>query len=100
MKPGLLLAMLGLMLTLPLSLGPVSIGPITFSLYWMLFGLALCVLGIQSFYLGCIARLFYDYTGEVKARWLRRFRYNRAIGVSLALMAVGAALATPRLRAT
>jgi glycosyltransferase involved in cell wall biosynthesis len=94
-KPGLLLAILGLLLTVPLSLGPVTIGPVTFSLYWMLFGLALCVLGIQSFYLGCIARLFYDYTGEVKTRWLRRFRYNRAIGVSLALMVLGAALATP-----
>ena len=42
-KPGLLLLALGLLLTLPLSFGQVTVGPITFSLHWMLFGLSLAI---------------------------------------------------------
>ena len=58
LKPGLFLLALGLILTLPLSFGPVTIGPISFSLYWMLLGLTLAVLGLQSFYFGCLAQVF------------------------------------------
>ncbi len=39
-KPGLVLLVLGLLLTLPLSFGAITIGPITFSLHWMLLGVA------------------------------------------------------------
>ena len=55
---------LGLLLTLPLSFGPVTIGPITFSLYWMLLGVSLAVLGLQCVYMGCLAQVFFDYTGR------------------------------------
>ena len=54
LKPGLAMLALGLILTLPLSFGAVTIGPITFSLYWMLAGVALTTLGLQNFYLGCL----------------------------------------------
>ena len=37
-RPGLLLAAIGAALMLPLSFGPVTLGPITFSLHWMLLG--------------------------------------------------------------
>ena len=37
---------------MPLSFGPVTIGAVTFSLYWMLAGLTLTVVGLQCFYLG------------------------------------------------
>ena len=49
-KPGLVLLALGLLLTLPLSFGPITIGPVTFSLYWMLGGMTLTVVGLQCFY--------------------------------------------------
>ena len=38
----------------------------TFSLYWMLAGLTLAVVGLQYFYLGCIAQMLYDYTGAAR----------------------------------
>ena len=39
LKPGCVLASCsGLLLTLPLSFGPIALGPVTFSLYWMLVG--------------------------------------------------------------
>src|SRR5207245_2264963 len=93
-KPGLFLVALGLLLTLPLSLGPVTVGPITFSLYWMLSGVTLCLLGLQSFFLGCIARLFYDYTGTTRRRLLSVFRYTRTVVVSAILSATGVVLAS------
>jgi hypothetical protein len=97
LKPGLVLLLLGLVLTLPLSFGPVTLGPITFSLYWMLVGLTLAVVGLQSFCLGCVAQLIYDYTGTARARWLRLFRYDRAVLASAALILLGIGLAIPLL---
>ena len=52
--------------TLPLAFGPVTIGSITFSLYWMLLGAMLTILGLQSVFLGCIAQVLYDYSGTGK----------------------------------
>ena len=76
-KPGLVLLALGLLLTLPLSLGPVTLGPITFSLHWMLLGLALAILGLQCVYMGILSQVFFDYSGAITAKWFRRFPYNR-----------------------
>jgi len=57
-RPGILFTLLGLALLLPLSFGPISVGPITFSLHWMLLGLTVATLGLQSTYLGIIAQVF------------------------------------------
>jgi hypothetical protein len=80
---------------LPMSLGPVKIGPITFSLYWMLFGLTLSVLGLHGFYVGCLARVFFDYRGDATRRWIRIFSYSRSVVVSGLAILVGASLVTP-----
>lgn len=95
LRPGLALFALGLMLTLPLGWGPISIGPYTLSLYWMLFGVSLSVVGLQSFYLGCLSQLFHDYKGRAHARWLRIFSYNRSVGASAAVILAGLACLLP-----
>jgi hypothetical protein len=92
-RPGLILLAMGLLLTLPLTFGPVQIGPVMFSLLWMMLGLTLSVLGLQSFYLGCIAQVFYDYTGAARLRWLRVFRYTRSVFISAVLFLLGVGLA-------
>lgn len=97
LRPGLALLTIGLLLTLPLSLGPVRLGSITFSLYWMLCGLSLSILGLQSFYLGCIAQVLYDFTGRARKRWLTLFAYNRSTIVSILFVVVGFILTTPLL---
>lgn len=89
LRPGLVLLCAGLLLTLPLSLGPISFGHYTFSLYWMLFGMTLSVVGLQSFYLGCLSQLFHDYSGLARTRWLRIFSYNRSVGSSAILTLFG-----------
>jgi glycosyltransferase involved in cell wall biosynthesis len=88
-KPGIVLFALGLLFTLPLSFGGITIGPITFNLYWMLIGLTLSVLGLQSIYFGCLAHVFLDYTGRARQRWRRVFRYTGTVIASAVIFAVG-----------
>jgi glycosyltransferase involved in cell wall biosynthesis len=95
LKPGLLLLGLGLLLTLPLALGPVTIGSITFSLYWMLFGAMLTILGVQSVFLGCIAQVLYDRTGRARRHWGRTFRYTRTVVLAGVTFLAGVALDIP-----
>jgi glycosyltransferase involved in cell wall biosynthesis len=88
-KPGIVLFAFGLLLTLPLSFGGITIGPITFNLYWMLIGLTLCVLGLQSIYFGCLADVFLDYTGKARQRWRRVFRYTSTVVASGVIFTIG-----------
>jgi glycosyltransferase involved in cell wall biosynthesis len=94
-RPGLLLLAIGLVLTLPLSRGPVTVGPITFSLHWMLLGLTLCVLGLHGFYVGALARVFFDYSGQTRRSWLGVFSYTRSVLLSAAAVVLGCGLAAP-----
>jgi hypothetical protein len=89
-RPGLVLLALGLLLTIPLSAGAVRIGSVTFSLYWMLFGVTLSLIGLQSVYFACLAQVLCDYTGRARKRWLRVFRYDRAMLISGLLELLGA----------
>jgi hypothetical protein len=91
-KPGMLMLMLGTLLTLPLSFGPVKVGAITFSLYWMLLGLTLFVLGLQAVFLGILSHVFSDYSGQRTKRWLQRFSYDRTVGLCALGFATGLSL--------
>src|SRR5580698_7846850 len=67
--PGILLGILGFALTLPLSFGPLTLGPVVFSLHWMLFGLTLATLGLQCMFMGILAQIFFDYSGNITKKW-------------------------------
>ena len=95
LKPGLALLTLGLLLTVPLGFGPVTIGSITLSLYWMLLGSMLTILGLQSVFLGCIAQVLYDRTGRARRRWGHVFRYTRTVVLAGVGFIAGAALSLP-----
>ncbi len=94
-KPGLVLLALGLLLVAPLTFGPITIGAVTFSLYWMLVGFAATVLGLNAVYLGCLARVFYDFTGAARRRLLALFPYTRTTLASAAMVLAGVALSIP-----
>jgi hypothetical protein len=91
-RPGLVLAALGAALTLPLSFGPVRIGPLQFSLHWMLLGVTLGTLGLQCIYMGILTQIFFDYSGETTKRWFARFRYTRTVLVAAGLFVAGFSL--------
>jgi glycosyltransferase involved in cell wall biosynthesis len=95
LRPGLALFVLGLLLLLPETFGPVAVGPITLSLYWSLMGLAVSIVGLQSFYLGCIIQVIYNYHPSASKRWLGMFEFNRAMITTAASLLFGIGLATP-----
>src|SRR6516165_331306 len=94
-KPGLALFVIGLACSLPLSGGPISIGHLRFSLYWMLFGVTAAVVGLQSFFLGVVAQVLLDFQGRARRRWLALFPYTRSVVVAGVIVASGIACAVP-----
>jgi glycosyltransferase involved in cell wall biosynthesis len=89
MKPGVLLFILGLLVTLPLSAGPLKIAGITYSLNTMLLGSMLSILGLQGFFLGCMAQSLTDPTGDARRRWLRVFAFTPTLIAAGGLFVVG-----------
>ncbi len=95
LKPGIVLLVLGLLLCVPLAAGPLTVGPITFSLHWMLLGLALSIFGLQFVYCGCVAQVLYDYSGKATKRWLGFFSYTRSLAFSVVMFLAGLAFVSP-----
>jgi glycosyltransferase involved in cell wall biosynthesis len=94
-KPGLVLLASGVTLNATLAFGPRKVSGITLSLNSMLLGLTLAVLGLQCVYLGILAQVFFDYSGQKTARYFAFFRYTRAMLTSAAAFVAGALLTTP-----
>ncbi len=95
LKPGILLALIGLLFALPAAVGEASFGPITLSLHWQMLGMALFALGLQSFYLGCVAQTLYASNERERRRWLTVFPYTRTVFASAGLFLLGVGLALP-----
>ena len=95
LKPGLVLMVVGLLITLPASFGDLALGAVTLSLNWQFLGAALLAVGFQAFLLGCVAQVLFDYTGKHRQRWLRVFPYTRTVLVAFGLVLLGVALAIP-----
>ncbi len=89
MKPGLAFLALGLIITLPLTFGTITIDSLNFNLYWMLLGVTLSVLGLQSFYFGCLAQVLCDYSGRANSRWTSVFRYTPTVLGSIGVFVLG-----------
>ena len=75
-RPGWVLLALGSVMQCMLLSGPVTIGPVTFSVFWMLFGLLISVLGLQFVFMGILSRLYFDYGGTRVRRCLKLFQYH------------------------
>jgi glycosyltransferase involved in cell wall biosynthesis len=95
LKPGLLFLAIGLVTTVPLVFGPVTIGRITFSLFTMLISGLVTLLGLQSLFFGCLAQVLCDETGEARCRWRRVFPYTRTVVLSITSFLSGALLTVP-----
>ncbi len=88
-RPGVVLFCLGFLLTLVTAFGPTTVGPVTFSLHWMLLGLTLATVGCGAFQLGILARVWHNFDPEFTA-WIRRvLTYDRGTLGGLATAAVG-----------
>ena len=94
LRPGRVVLALGLIIILA-GAGGLRVGPIAFSIYWSLLGLTLAVVGLQSFYLGCIVQVSYGYSEATASRWLRLFEFDRAMLVCAGLFVSGLLLSIP-----
>jgi hypothetical protein len=92
LKPGIALAAVGVLIAAALAPGPVNIGGVGFSLYWMLFGVTCVTLGYSSIQIGVLARVMHG----LRPRSLRRLRkvlnYNRGMFLSACCVLVGIVL--------
>jgi glycosyltransferase involved in cell wall biosynthesis len=95
LKPGIVLCLLGLILTLLGTFGNLTLGSVTLSLNWQFLGLAVFVVGLQAFFLACVAQVLFDYTGRKRTRWLRLFPYTRSVLLALVLVVTGVGLGIP-----
>jgi len=92
MKPGAVLFTLGLLISLALAAGPLTLAGVTFSLNTMMLGSTLSIAGLQFIFLGCMAQSLYDPSGGAVKHWLKVFAYSRTMLGSFAVFLVGLAL--------
>ncbi|MEQ8666000.1 MAG: glycosyltransferase family 2 protein [Rhodospirillales bacterium] len=90
-KPGIVLLMAGLAVAAGLSLGPMEIGGITFSLNSLFLAMIAAVAGLQCLMFGAVAQILYD-PGPGARRWLRRFPYTPTMVSAGIAFFVGGAL--------
>jgi glycosyltransferase involved in cell wall biosynthesis len=89
LKPGVVLTFVGLLLSLALAAGPITIGPIGFSLYWMLLGVTCSTLGYSCIQIGVLARIMHGLRPGSLDPMLRFLTYNRGMFISIALVMLG-----------
>ena len=95
LKPGFALFALGALLTLSLSAGEYTIGPIGFNLHWMLFGMTLAVLGYGCIQIAALARRIHRLrSGATLSGWLT---YDKGMVIAAALVVLGLGLTAPLL---
>jgi hypothetical protein len=92
LKPGIVLMAIGLLLSLGLSGGPVLIGNIGFSLYWMLFGVTCTTLGYSSVQIGVLARVMHGLRPLFVKRAQKLVTYDRGMLVGALSVVAGVML--------
>src|SRR4051795_1001801 len=92
LKPGILLAVIGALISCALAKGPVTIGVVGFSLYWLLFGVTCVTLGYSSIQIGVLARVMHGLRPDPLARLARLITYDRGMLLSGACVVLGAVL--------
>src|SRR6476469_7485872 len=92
LKPGLALMIIGLILSLGLSAGPVMIGNIGFSLYWMLFGVTCTTLGYSSIQIGVLARVMHGLRPSSLKKLRQVLTYDRGMLVAAGCVGAGCVL--------
>ena len=89
LKPGILLMAIGFLLSLGLAVGPVRIGNIGFSLYWMLLGVTCATLGYSSIQIGILARVMHGLRPRFVKRVQEILTYDRGMIASGCLIVGG-----------
>jgi glycosyltransferase involved in cell wall biosynthesis len=89
LKPGTLLFVMGLLLSLVLARGPITVGHVGFSLHWMLFGVTCSTLGYSCVQIGVLARVMHGLRPQSLQRLRRLLSYNRGMLLSAGCVLLG-----------
>jgi glycosyltransferase involved in cell wall biosynthesis len=92
LKAGVALLVIGLVLSLGLAAGPVRIGRIGFSLYWMLLGMTCATLGYSSIQIGVLARIMHGLKPRFVERLQKIMTFDRGMIASAGLSVAGLVL--------
>lgn len=89
MRPGMWAMTIGLFLAMSAALGPVQIGRITLSLYWLLLGVFMTIIGYFSVQMAILSRVLTNFMPEKEELYKKIFNYNRGILSGMFLFAAG-----------
>jgi hypothetical protein len=92
LNAGAALLVIGLVLSLGLAAGPVRIGRIGFSLYWMLLGVTCATLGYSSIQIGVLARVMHGLKPQFVERLQKIMAFDRGMIASAGLSIAGLVL--------
>jgi hypothetical protein len=92
LKPGIALTALGVLISCALAMGPVTIGGVGFSLYWLLFGVTCVTLGYSSIQIGVLARVMHGLRPRSLERLRQILSYDRGMLLSAGCVLVGIVL--------
>ena len=93
LKPGLVIMSLGFVLSFSLATGPLQIGRIVFSLYWMLLGVTLTTLGYSCLQIGLLSRMMHGLRPGFVERFERFLTYDRGMLIASTCCLAGFCLA-------
>lgn len=89
LKPGIVFAAVGALISCALATGPVTIGGVGFSLYWLLFGVTCVTLGYSSIQIGVLARVMHGLRPKSLKRLRQVLSYDRGMLISAGCVLVG-----------
>jgi hypothetical protein len=89
LRPGIVLTAIGALIACALAAGPVTIGGVGFSLYWLLFGVTCVTLGYSSIQIGVLARVMHGLRPKSLERLRRVLSYDRGMLLSAGSVLVG-----------
>jgi hypothetical protein len=92
LKPGILLTAIGALIACALAMGPVTIGGVGFSLYWLLFGVTCVTLGYSSIQIAVLARVMHGLRPQSLKRLRQVLSYDRGMLLSAGCVLVGIVL--------
>jgi hypothetical protein len=92
LKPGVALTAIGVLISCALAKGPITIGGVGFSLYWMLFGVTCATLGYSSIQIGVLARVMHGLRPKSLERLRQILSYDRGMLLSAGCVLAGIVL--------
>lgn len=92
LKPGILLAVIGVIVSAALAGGPLTIGGVGFSLYWLLLGVTCVTLGYSSIQIGVLARVMHGLRPASLKKLRKALSYDRGMFLSGSCVLMGLGL--------